>query len=355
MIFRSTRGDSEELRAAQAIIRGIAPDRGLYVPSEIPAMPFDLSEMKGATYQELAKKVIGAFFTDYTEDEIAACVDGAYDAKFDTEEIAPLVKAGDAWFLELYHGKTAAFKDMALSILPRLLTTAVRKEHDDDKICILTATSGDTGKAALEGFADVEGTEITVFYPDSGVSQVQERQMVTQTGDNTHVFAIRGNFDDAQTGVKNAFQDKDLAAKLKEHGIRFSSANSINIGRLIPQVVYYIWAYLQMARQGAIQIGDDINIVVPTGNFGNILAAYYAKGMGLPVSMLICASNKNKVLTDFFRTGVYDTQSRAPALPPVRRRSRRDKGFDGRPRQLETLRSQRQDQSRARAVLRRLC
>ena len=308
MIFRSTRGDSEELRAAQAIIRGIAPDRGLYVPSEIPAMPFDLSEMKGATYQELAKKVIGAFFTDYTEDEIAACVDGAYDSKFDTEEIAPLVKAGDAWFLELYHGKTAAFKDMALSILPRLLTTAVRKEHDDDKICILTATSGDTGKAALEGFADVEGTEITVFYPDSGVSQVQERQMVTQTGDNTHVFAIRGNFDDAQTGVKNAFQDKELAAKLKEHGIRFSSANSINIGRLIPQVVYYIWSYLQLARQGAIQVGDKINIVVPTGNFGNILAAYYAKGMGLPVSMLICASNKNKVLTDFFRTGVYDTQ-----------------------------------------------
>lgn len=308
MIFRSTRGDSEELRAAQAIIRGIAPDRGLYVPSEIPAMPFDLSEMKGATYQELAKKVIGAFFTDYTEDEIAACVDGAYDSKFDTKEIAPLVKAGDAWFLELYHGKTAAFKDMALSILPRLLTTAVRKEHDDDKICILTATSGDTGKAALEGFADVEGTEITVFYPDSGVSQVQERQMVTQTGDNTHVFAIRGNFDDAQTGVKNAFQDRDLAAKLKEHGIRFSSANSINIGRLIPQVVYYIWSYLQLARQGAIQVGEKINIVVPTGNFGNILAAYYAKGMGLPVSMLICASNKNKVLTDFFRTGVYDTQ-----------------------------------------------
>lgn len=308
MIFRSTRGDSEELRAAQAIIRGIAPDRGLYVPSEIPAMPFDLSEMKGATYQELAKKVIGAFFTDYTEDEIAACVDGAYDSKFDTEEIAPLVKAGDAWFLELYHGKTAAFKDMALSILPRLLTTAVRKEHDDDKICILTATSGDTGKAALEGFADVEGTEITVFYPDSGVSQVQERQMVTQTGDNTHVFAIRGNFDDAQTGVKNAFQDRKLAATLKEHGIRFSSANSINIGRLIPQVVYYIWSYLQLARQGAIQVGDKINIVVPTGNFGNILAAYYAKGMGLPVSMLICASNKNKVLTDFFRTGVYDTQ-----------------------------------------------
>ena len=308
MKFRSTRGDSEELRSAQAIIRGIAPDRGLYVPEEIPEMPFDLSDMADASYQELAKRVIGAFFTDYTEEELSACVEGAYDEKFDTAEIAPLVKAGNAWFLELYHGKTAAFKDMALSILPRLLTSAVRKEHNDDKICILTATSGDTGKAALEGFADVEGTEITVFYPNNGVSEVQERQMVTQTGGNTHVFAIRGNFDDAQTGVKNAFQDAELAAELKEHGVRFSSANSINIGRLVPQVVYYIWSYLQMVRQGAIKNGDKINVVVPTGNFGNILAAYYAKKMGLPVSMLICASNKNKVLTDFFHTGLYDTE-----------------------------------------------
>ena len=308
MKFRSTRGDSEELRSAQAIIRGIAPDRGLYVPEEIPEMPFDLSDMADASYQELAKKVIGAFFTDYTEEELSACVEGAYDEKFDTAEIAPLVKAGNAWFLELYHGKTAAFKDMALSILPRLLTSAVRKEHNDDKICILTATSGDTGKAALEGFADVEGTEITVFYPNNGVSEVQERQMVTQTGGNTHVFAIKGNFDDAQTGVKNAFQDAELAAELKEHGVRFSSANSINIGRLVPQVVYYIWSYLQMVRQGAIKNGDKINVVVPTGNFGNILAAYYAKKMGLPVSMLICASNKNKVLTDFFHTGLYDTE-----------------------------------------------
>ncbi len=355
MEFRSTRGDSEKLRAAQAIIRGIAPDRGLYVPTEIPDMPEEIaallrpadhmanvetgadaadveasvsmanvetdadaadaaasvSEAGGSydiSYQELAKKIIGAFFTDYTEDELEACVNGAYDEKFDTREIAPLAKAGDAWFLELYHGKTAAFKDMALSILPRLLTAAVKKEHDDDKICILTATSGDTGKAALEGFADVEGTEITVFYPDSGVSEVQERQMVTQTGDNTHVFAIRGNFDDAQTGVKNAFQDEELTEELKEHGIRFSSANSINIGRLVPQVVYYIWSYIQMVKQGAVKAGDKINVVVPTGNFGNILAAYYAKKMGLPVSMLICASNKNKVLTDFFRTGVYDTE-----------------------------------------------
>lgn len=335
MKFRSTRGDKDELRSAQAIIRGIAPDRGLYVPEEIPVMPADLAELLGISgsspagggqadgtsvgaehgalttdisYQDLAKRVIGTFFTDYTEEELEACVNGAYDEKFDTADIAPLVRAGDAWFLELYHGKTAAFKDMALSILPRLLTTAVKKEHDDDKICILTATSGDTGKAALEGFSDVEGTEITVFYPDKGVSEVQERQMVTQTGDNTHVFGIRGNFDDAQTAVKNVFQDEDLAAELKEHGIRFSSANSINIGRLVPQVVYYIWSYLQLVRQGVIKCGDEINVVVPTGNFGNILAAYYAKKMGLPVSMLICASNKNKVLTDFFRTGVYSTE-----------------------------------------------
>ena len=307
MKFRSTRGDKEELRAAQAIIRGIAPDRGLYVPEEIPAMPFDIEDMKDASYQDIAKKVIGTFFTDFTEEETAACVDGAYDSKFDTEEIAPLVKAGDAWFLELYHGKTAAFKDMALSILPRLLTTAVKKEHDDKKICILTATSGDTGKAALEGFADVPGTEITVFYPDSGVSQVQERQMVTQTGDNTHVFAIRGNFDDAQTAVKNVFQSEEVREILLGKGVQLSSANSINIGRLIPQCVYYIWSYLGMMRQGVIKAGDPINVVVPTGNFGNILAAYYAKRMGLPVNRLICASNKNKILTDFIRTCVYDT------------------------------------------------
>ena len=307
MKFRSTRGDGEELRAAQAIIRGIAPDRGLYVPEEIPEMPFDVEDMLGASYQDIAKKIIGSFFTDFTEDEIAACVDGAYDSKFDTDKIAPLVKAGDAWFLELYHGKTAAFKDMALSILPRLLTTAVRKENDDKKICILTATSGDTGKAALEGFADVEGTEIIVFYPDSGVSEVQERQMITQTGDNTHVFAIRGNFDDAQTAVKNAFQNEEFAEKLLEKGIKLSSANSINIGRLVPQCVYYVWSYIQMRNQGAVQAGEKINIVVPTGNFGNILAAYYAKCMGLPVDKLICASNKNKILTDFIRTGVYDT------------------------------------------------
>ena len=308
MRFISTRGDKEALTGAQAIIRGIAPDRGLYVPERIPEMPFDLKDMVGKGYREVAAPVLKAFFDDLTDDEIESCVSGAYDEKFDIPEIAALVKAGDADFLELYHGKTAAFKDMALSILPRLLTVSAKKEHENDRICILTATSGDTGKAALEGFAGVPGTEIVVFYPNKGVSEVQERQMVTQEGGNTHVFAVNGNFDDAQTGVKNAFQDQAFRDALKERGVKLSSANSINVGRLVPQVVYYIYSYIKMAERGEIETGDKINIVVPTGNFGNILAAYYAFRMGLPVNRFICASNKNKILTDFIRTGVYDTR-----------------------------------------------
>ena len=205
MKFKSTRGSDRELTGAQAIIQGISEDKGLYVPTEIPALPFKIEDMIGKSYQEIAFKVIGAFFDDYTEEEMKYCIDGAYDEKFEAKEIAPIVKAGDAYFLELYHGKTAAFKDMALSILPYLLTTATKKEKEDKKICILTATSGDTGKAALEGFADVPGTEIIVFFPNQGVSQVQEQQMITQEGENTHVFAINGNFDDAQTGVKKIF------------------------------------------------------------------------------------------------------------------------------------------------------
>ena len=236
-----------------------------------------------------------------------ACVNGAYDSKFESSEIVPITKAGDAYFLELYHGKTAAFKDMALSILPYLLTTAMKKENEDKKICILTATSGDTGKAALEGFADVPGTEIIVFFPDHGVSQVQERQMITQEGANTHVFAIKGNFDDAQTGVKKIFNDAAFEKDLAEAGCKLSSANSINIGRLVPQVAYYVYGYVKLVERGIISDGDKINIVVPTGNFGNILAAYYASRMGIPVNRFICASNENKVLTDFFNTGVYDT------------------------------------------------
>lgn len=306
MKFKSTRGSDRELTGAQAIIQGISEDKGLYVPTEIPALPFKIEDMLGKSYQEIAFKVIGAFFDDYTDDEMKRCIDGAYDEKFEAREIAPIVKAGDAYFLELYHGKTAAFKDMALSILPYLLTTATKKEKEDKKICILTATSGDTGKAALEGFADVPGTEIIVFFPNQGVSQVQEQQMVTQEGENTHVFAINGNFDDAQTGVKKIFNDDAFAAKLAEAGCKLSSANSINVGRLVPQVAYYVYSYIKLVEQGVIKNGDQMNIVVPTGNFGNILAGYYAKQMGIPVNKFICASNENKVLTDFINTGVYD-------------------------------------------------
>ncbi len=308
MKYRSTRGSKDTKNAAQAVIQGIAQDKGLFVPESIPQLPFALEDMKEKTYQEIAFDVIRSFFTDYTEAELQECVNGAYDKKFEAADIVPMVKAGDVYFLELYHGKTAAFKDMALSILPYLMTTAMKKEKEDKKIVILTATSGDTGKAALEGFTDVPNTEIIVFYPNEGVSQVQERQMTTQEGENTHVFAIRGNFDDAQTGVKKIFNDSDFAEELAKLGCKLSSANSINIGRLIPQVAYYVYAYAKLLEKGAIGIGDKINIVVPTGNFGNILAAYYAKEMGIPVGKLICASNENKVLTDFINTGIYDVK-----------------------------------------------
>jgi len=306
MKYKSTRGNEKELTGAQAVIKGISEDKGLFVPEEVPALPFKIEEMIGKPYQAVAEKIIGAFFDDYTPEEIKHCIDGAYDEKFEEKEIVPVKEAGGAWFLELYHGKTAAFKDMALSILPYLLTTAVKKENEEKKICILTATSGDTGKAALEGFADVPGTEIIVFFPNQGVSQVQERQMITQEGDNTHVFAIEGNFDDAQTGVKKIFSNKEFNDRLAAMGCRLSSANSINIGRLVPQVAYYVYSYLKLVERGVIKNGEKINIVVPTGNFGNILAAYYAKGMGIPVNKFICASNENKVLTDFINTGVYD-------------------------------------------------
>ena len=305
--YKSTRGGDPLRSAASAVIKGLAEDRGLFVPDSIPALPFKPAEMTGRPYKEIAKAIIGAFFTDYTDEELQACVDGAYDEKFEAEDIVPMVKAGDAYFLELYHGKTAAFKDMALSILPYLLTTAMKKEKEDKKIAILTATSGDTGKAALEGFADVPGTDIIVFYPSDGVSEVQKRQMTSQEGDNTHVFGIRGNFDDAQTGVKQIFDDADFNAQLEEKGYRLSSANSINIGRLVPQVAYYVYGYIKLIEQGVIRDGDKINIVVPTGNFGNILASYYASLMGIPVNKFICASNRNQVLTDFFETGVYST------------------------------------------------
>jgi len=305
-MYSSTRNADVRVTASQAILKGLADDGGLFVPDCIPSLDVSLEELSQMSYQETAYAVMKQFLSDFTEDELTGCIRAAYDSKFDTQEIAPLVEADGAYFLELFHGATIAFKDMALSILPHLLTTAARKNHVKNEIVILTATSGDTGKAALAGFADVAGTRIIVFYPKNGVSPVQERQMVTQKGKNTHVVGIHGNFDEAQTGVKQMFADKKLEKELDEHGYQFSSANSINIGRLVPQIVYYVYAYSRLLKKGVIADGEKINIVVPTGNFGNILAAYYAKGMGLPVAKLICASNENKVLYDFFETGTYD-------------------------------------------------
>ena len=258
------------------------------------------------TYQEIAYEVMSRFLTDFTEDELKACIERAYDSKFDTKEIAPVKKADGAYYLELFHGATIAFKDMALSILPHLLTTSAKKNNVKNEIVILTATSGDTGKAAMAGYADVPGTKIIVFYPKNGVSPVQEKQMVTQKGNNTYVVGITGNFDDAQTGVKKMFNDKNMAEELSNAGYQFSSANSINIGRLVPQIVYYVYAYATLYKNGEIKAGEKINVTVPTGNFGNILAAFYAKNMGLPINKFICASNENKVLYDFFTTGEYD-------------------------------------------------
>ena len=306
LFYKSTRNSNTKVTASQAILKGLAVDGGLFVPTQIPKLPVSLQELKDMSYQETAYTVMKEFFTDFTEEELKNCIAKAYDSKFDTEAIAPLSKVEGAYYLELYHGATIAFKDMALSILPHLLTTSAKKNGVKNDIVILTATSGDTGKAALAGFADVEGIKIIVFYPKNGVSKVQELQMVTQKGANTSVVAVHGNFDNAQSGVKAMFEDKELAKELEEAGYQFSSANSINIGRLIPQVVYYVYAYAKLLQNGEIAEGEEINVVVPTGNFGNILAAFYAKNMGLPIAKLICASNENKVLYDFFRTGTYD-------------------------------------------------
>jgi threonine synthase len=304
--YQSTRGGEKGLTASCAILKGLAEDGGLYMPSMIPRLEISLKDLAEMSYQELAYEVMHLFLTDYTEEELKYCIRSAYDSKFDTEEIATLREADGAYYLELFHGSTIAFKDMALSILPYLMTTAAKKNHVENEIVILTATSGDTGKAAMAGFADVPGTRIIVFYPKGGVSRVQELQMVTQKGENTNVVAIHGNFDDAQTGVKKIFGDQEFGKRLAEKGFQLSSANSINIGRLVPQVVYYVYAYSRLIKNGKIEEGDGINITVPTGNFGNILAAYFAKQMGLPVKLLLCASNENKVLYDFFETGVYD-------------------------------------------------
>lgn len=306
LLYKSTRSNAEPVTASQAILKGLADDGGLFVPESVPVLDKSLRELSKMTYQETAYEVMKLFFTDFTEAELKDCIKKAYDTKFDTEAIAPLVTADGTYYLELFHGATIAFKDMALSILPHLLITSAKKNQVKNEIVILTATSGDTGKAALAGFADVKGTRIIVFYPKNGVSPIQEKQMVTQKGDNTFVVGITGNFDDAQTGVKQIFGDKELAKVIDKAGFQFSSANSINVGRLVPQVVYYVYAYAQLLGEGKISDGEKINVTVPTGNFGNILAAYFAKHMGVPIAKLICASNENRVLYDFFETGVYD-------------------------------------------------
>ncbi len=304
--YRSSRGGKETVSASCAIIKGLAEDGGLFVPDHFPKLEKSLEECAAMDYKELAYEVMKLFLSDFTEEELKGCIERAYDDKFDTEEIAPLAEVDSAYYLELFHGATIAFKDMALSILPHLMTTAAKKNNVEKKIVILTATSGDTGKAALAGFAGVEGTGIVVFYPKNGVSAIQEKQMVTQKGSNVKVIGITGNFDDAQTGVKNIFGDKEFAEELAKEGFQLSSANSINIGRLVPQVVYYVYAYAKLVKEGRISAGDVINVTVPTGNFGNILAGYYAKQIGIPIGKLICASNENKVLFDFFESGCYD-------------------------------------------------
>ncbi|MCI1960015.1 MAG: threonine synthase [Clostridia bacterium] len=304
--YVGTRNKNITATASQAILKGICDDGGLFIPEKMPKLDKTLEQLSELDYKGLAYEILKLFLTDYTEEELKYCINGAYDEKFDTPEIAPVVKKADVSILELFHGKTIAFKDMALSILPYLMKTAAKKNGIDKKIVILTATSGDTGKAALEGFANVEGIKIIVFFPEDGVSPVQKLQMVTQEGSNTCVAGINGNFDDAQTAVKTIFTDKELEKELNDNGFMFSSANSINIGRLLPQVVYYFQAYIKMAKMGEIKLGDKINVVVPTGNFGNILAGYFAKQLGLPVKTFICASNINNVLYDFFKTGTYD-------------------------------------------------
>ena len=315
MLYESTRGGQNKVTGPQAVIRGIAEDKGLFVPSQIPKLSPTITKAleNGSTlrYKDVAAEVIETYFDDLSPEELKKCIDGAYDEKFTASDIVELVKVeasqgADVNFLELYHGKTAAFKDMALSILPYLMVSSCKAEGEKSKICILTATSGDTGKAALEGFADVPGTEIIVFYPKDGVSQVQERQMVSQEGANTHVFAIKGNFDDAQKGVKDIFADEKFNEMLESKGIKLSSANSINIGRLVPQIAYYVYSYVMLVSRGQLKNGEPMNVVVPTGNFGNILAAYFAREMGIPIKKLICASNENNVLTDFIKSGVYD-------------------------------------------------
>ena len=311
MEYISTRGFEGKFTAQEAIIKGIAPDGGLFVPESIPVLTEDdIEQMKNMQFCEISARVLSKYLDDFSEDELLGYTREAYSEEKWGENPVPLVQLNSyndrEYILELWHGPTCAFKDVALQMLPHLMTASMRKTGENKKICILTATSGDTGKAALEGFKDLPGTEIIVFYPTGGVSEAQKLQMVTTTGDNTHVIAVNGCFDDAQTGVKNIFADKAFNDELLAGGIKLSSANSINWGRLAPQIAYYVYAYIELLRTEKIEKGEAINIVVPTGNFGNILAAWFAKQMGIPVRKLICASNKNKVLCDFFSSGKYD-------------------------------------------------
>ena len=309
MNYKSTRGKAAEVKAAQAIVKGIAEDGGLFVPESIPTISqADFDAMVNEDYRTRAERIFAMYLSDFTADEIKDCVNKAYSVeKFGSDNAAPLHKLdNDKYILELWHGPTCAFKDMALQILPHLLTKSMKKTGVDKEVVILVATSGDTGKAALEGFCDVEGTKIMVFFPNDGVSNIQKLQMVTQKGENVNVMSVFGNFDDAQNGVKQIFGDKDFAEEIAGKGYQLSSANSINWGRLLPQIVYYVSAYCDMVKMGDISFGEKVNVCVPTGNFGNILAAWYARAMGLPIKKLICASNENNVLTDFINDGVYD-------------------------------------------------
>lgn len=298
MNFISTRGEGETISASKAIIKGIADDGGLYVPLEFPNLYYNLKKKTGLSYEELAYEIISKFFSEIGEENLKKAINDAYNGKFFVKE--------ENSFLELYHGPTSAFKDAALLFLPQIMKAAKEKAEIKEDIVILTATSGDTGKAALQGFSDVDGFKVVVYYPENGVSAIQQKQMVTQEGDNVKVIGIRGNFDNAQSGVKEIFGDKEFKEDLKANGFLLSSANSINIGRLIPQIVYYFYGYFDLVNKQKIKEGDEINVVVPTGNFGNILAAYYGKKMGLPIGKLICSSNENNVLTDFLSTGLYD-------------------------------------------------
>lgn len=312
LLYNSTRDKNIKVSAAQAIAQGISTDEGLFVPEEIPKYSLDIfKEMSKYNYNEIAEKVFSDYLTDFTQEEISYCVKNAYNTNnFSGSEPVSIINTkyddSNINILELWHGPTSAFKDMALQVLPYFLTEALNKTNKDKTAVILVATSGDTGKAALEGFKDVKNIEIITFYPEKGVSPMQKLQMDTQEGNNVNVCAIKGNFDDAQTGVKNIFTSKETVKKLNDNNMMFSSANSINWGRLLPQIVYYIYSYCNMVNNKEIELGDKINIVVPTGNFGNILASYYAMLMGLPVNKFICASNSNKVLTDFINTGTYD-------------------------------------------------